>query len=137
MKFLHIFFLIALPVLTTLSCGSDNDDDDDGSDGRQSQNEKDLFSRWTRADGFFLDLRNGTFGVPFNFSFFYRDGAVCNCGLVLSGTQTSGEAQISSCTYAGGGAGDPGCFQLNDSATYTKDESELRVCDSGGCGVYR
>lgn len=120
--------------MTTISCGSDNDDDDDGV---QQAQEKDLFSRWIRPDGFFLDLRNGRFNIPFPMTFFFQSGASCQCNFIITGTQNSGEAQTSSCTYIGGGSGDPGCFQLNESATYTKDESELRVCDPGGCESYR
>jgi hypothetical protein len=121
-------------VLLVLSaCGSGS-----SSDSAASTATKDLFSSWAE-DGttFVLDMHNGSFGT-FPFTYLITGGAICDCTLAIGGTQTSGNAVMSGCTYRNGtgGGSDPGCASLNASYTYMKPESVLSVCTGGTCYTY-
>ena len=100
---------------------------------------KGLFSSWAE-DGttFVLDLLGGNFG-SFAFTYLMTSQAICDCSVTIGGTQASGNAVMSGCTYrAGTGSGsDPGCAALNASYTYTKPASVLTVCTGGTCNTYR
>lgn len=130
--------LMFLSITLISSCGSNDDDDSATVIERQEDNEKNLFSRWSSESGFILDLTNGTFNTPTNITFFFQDGSTCNCGMTITGTQSSGEIDLSTCFYTGGGNGDPGCAQLDDGGpgTYTKSPTDLRIC-SPECATLR
>jgi PBP1b-binding outer membrane lipoprotein LpoB len=130
MKSYQILILIMLFIAGLASCGND-DDDNNVNSGVQRQAEKDLFSRWTRTDGLILDLSQGRLNTAFNSKTILQNGANCNCSLRITGTQSSGEIDFSSCFF--------GCRQLNYRgvpATFTKDENSLRICDPQ-CADYR
>jgi hypothetical protein len=99
--------------------------------------EKNLFSSWAQDNStFVLDISNGSFGT-FTFTYLMTGNAICDCTLLVGGTQASGNAVMSGCTYrAGTGTGNPGCSALNASYTFTKPASQLSVCTGGTCTTY-
>ena len=119
-----------------VSCGKD------GSDGSDAQNQEDksIFSIWTRDDGLRLDFEGARFNIPFVTTAIFPDGAKCSCRGVISGAESLGAIKASSCSYIGGGAGDPGCvFYENNGVpyTYTKENSTLLFCSApNDCGTY-
>lgn len=109
-----------------------------GTDSAASSANKNLFSSWAEdGTSFVLDMSHGYFGT-FSFTYLITGGAICDCILSLGGTQSSGNAAMSGCTYRNGtgGGSDPGCISLNASYTYTKPASALSVCTGGTCYTY-
>ncbi len=137
MKKLSLILTLLFLSLIFVSCGKDGDNGDDA----QNQEEKSIFSKWTRDDGFFLDFTGERFNAPFGMTVFISDGSTCNCRLVISGTESLGAVKVSSCSYTGGGSGDPGCAVLLENNTvpytYTKENSTLLFCSApNDCGTY-
>lgn len=106
--------------------------------GGGGPSEKDLFSNWRHTESdFVLDLSNGDFNEPIDFSIFFSSGSQCDCTFRVTGSQSSGVYVINSCTYLeGSGAGDPNCNSLNESGTYTKENNILTVEGPSGTVVY-
>lgn len=132
MKMKTVNIIMILIYFSLLGCGSS---DGDGAS-------KSIFAQWTRDDDTFsLDLTGSSFDVPFIINFTYASGELCSCTAIVSGSEAAGAATVSSCSYAGGGSGDPGCsIWENGTApyTYTKSGAALRLCDSiSSCGNYR
>lgn len=99
---------------------------------------KDLFSVWTADDNSeIIDLRGMDFGVGMNMGLEAGTGERCYCSLAIGGTQASGTALLGSCTYTGGGSGDPGCAALNQAYTFTNSAAIFRLCNaSNHCTTY-
>ena len=97
----------------------------------QEEEEKSIFGIWTSIDrSFTLDSSGGSFDTTINVIFRETSGEVCICRDIFSGTESSGTINELSCTYAGGGSGDPGCADDLGIYTYTKAGGTLEVCDS-------
>lgn len=124
-------FVLILLMLS--GCGGSS-----SSDSAATSSAKNLFSSWAE-DGttFVLDISRSDFGTS-NFTYLITGNAICDCVLSIGGTQASGNAVMSSCTYRAGtgGGSDPGCASLNASYTYTKPDSVLKVCNGGTCYTY-
>ena len=121
-------------VLSALGCGESGG----GGDGSS----KSLFSEWTRSDNqFYVDLTDASFSTTFIMGFVLSSGEICACNAVISGSESSGSATVSSCSYVSGGSGDPGCASIWENGgspyTYTKSGSTLELCDNpSSCGTY-
>lgn len=122
MKYLALFFLIAFA-----GCGGSSSSD---------PSSKPLFSTWTEdGNGFILAMGGGGFGSN-NFEYILTGGAICNCIINVTGSDSSGNAVMSSCSYGSGGSGDPGCASLDASYTYSKTSTVLSICTGGTCNTY-
>lgn len=102
---------------------------------------KSLFSYWEDSQGEAspMDLRGASFDGYREISFFYADGAQCDCRLRLSGNEERGTYTVNTCYYfyASSANGDPGCDSLNHVGTYSKSNDQLTVCDSEqDCTIY-
>jgi hypothetical protein len=119
-----LFYIVLAAILAT-GCG--------GEDG-ESDSEKGLFSYWEDIEGEAtpLDLSDGSFSGYRDISFFYADGAQCDCHFRVFGSEDRGNYSINTCryAYASSADGDPGCDALNHTGTYSKTRTELTVCDS-------
>lgn len=122
----NIFLLLFVGLLLS-ACG--------GGGGGSS---KSLFSIW-ESDDDILDLRNATLNAAGTYQFTVIPTLEnCLCDSLLAGTETSGTAILSNCTYTSGGSGDPGCAGLNGTYSYEVSGSSLEVCDSvPTCTTYR
>lgn len=127
-------FVFAMLLLTSMGCGSDG--------GGSSSNGKDLFNVWTRDDqALSFDIRGASFNITFDMSFALSTGETCICDTVISGNQSSGSVSVTSCSYDGGGSGDPDCAGLWENGgsayTYSKSGNVLTLCnDPSDCGAY-
>ena len=123
METMKLFLSVFIAVLT--GCG--------GAESSEG-NSKPLFSYWEDESGAAspLDLRGASFDGYREISFFYEDGAQCDCRLRLTGSESSGTYVVNTCYYfyASSANGDPGCDALNHVGTYSKSESRLTICDN-------
>ena len=135
-KFSKIFSMLFLSFIF-LSCGSEGSG---GRDAPQQEEEKSIFSIWTRDDGFSLNFEGARFNTSFVTTAIFADGAKCSCRGVISGAESLGAIKASSCSYIGGGSGDPGCVFYDNNGvpyTYTKENSTLLFCSApNDCGTY-
>lgn len=121
--------LAILPLLLLVGCGGGGDS---GGGSTEPEN-RNLFSVWTNTqdDEDVIDLEEASFGEEMDFQVIYPDGAICNCTLELSGSQTSGNFILNSCEFDRFSTqyDDPGCNDLNGTGTYEVDGDTLTVCD--------
>lgn len=103
-----------------------------------SPSSKNLFSLWTHQEtGAPMDLSDGAFSEPLDYSFFFTEGNICDCTLTIMGSQSSGSYYLNSCYYRmGSGSGDPGCNYMNGSGTYNKLNYELTLFQDGRIATY-
>lgn len=133
---------LVLLLIGIVACG-DNDDDEGIRMDQEESTGKNLFDRWVRSDNrFFLDLTGGSFDQSRNILLALETGEVCNCTILVRGTQRIGTIDIFACSYAGGGSGDPDCDALWENGRrpyeYTKGQTTLEICEAPGiCGTFR
>ncbi len=99
---------------------------------------KDLFSIW-ESENFAFDLRSSDFSSTSAVDILHYSGALCTCAGQISGDQREGFANLASCTYSGGGSGNPGCGSLDNGGraySYIKAGATLRLCSSETDCVY-
>ena len=138
---LFLIKMLFLSLLLIVSCGSD--DDDNGHVVREEEEERsddngtgiDLFRSWRSVDGLFIfDLSGASFNNTRGKIFRLNSGELCRCTLLVNGNQTSGKIRVSSCSYAGGGFGDPDCAEVWENNglpyTYTKSGRRLLICEA-------
>lgn len=150
MEKLTLVLMLFISLLLLSSCGPD-DDDANGvrEETEQEENEDDsgdrrnLFRNWKSVDGFFtFDLSGGTFNNPRGRVFSLNSGELCRCTVVVNGTQDQGQIRISSCSYSGGGFGDPDCVNIweNNGLPYsfTQSDRSLKICGTpSSCRFFR
>jgi len=100
---------------------------------------KNLFSSWTSTQtGFILDLSGFSFSEEVPYDVFFNDGSVCQCNLVVFGSQSSGNYSVNSCYYRfGSGPADPGCNLLNGGGSYNNSNNILTLTDATSTSTFR
>ena len=127
MKNFSLIMTLLFLSLTIVSCGSNGSDGKDAT--QQREVEKSILDLWVSTDeSSYVDFTDLEFNTPSAIDIFYGSGEICSCTLVISGSESSGKFNVTSCFYNGGGSGDPGCFSNNSSNPYTKKEGILRIC---------
>lgn len=108
-----------------------------GGGGDEAPQEKNLFSLWTeKTTKAPLNLLNSNFGVKTAFTT-EETGVSCTCTMVVTGTQQSGNASVSSCVKTGTDWALSLCTQLTGVYVYSKSIDTLTVITpSGRVGSY-
>jgi hypothetical protein len=129
--------LFAILFLCLASCSKGADANSIACATGPSATPKSLFSSWTAKDcSETLDLTAAYVGFSSAMVFKFTDGARCACTNTLCGTTASGSYLFTSCSYAGGGTGDPGCANLSGhGGNFTASNTELVICDTT-CTTY-
>lgn len=93
--------------------------------------EKLLKSRWTHPTYLIvMDLTSAKSGEPLTIALAFSGGATCTAKMTFTGVECAGSYAVTEATYAGGGAGDPGCADLNASGNYSKSDRGLTLANS-------
>lgn len=125
MKKISLILTFLFLSLTFVSCGGSSGG---GGGGQERQEEKSIFDKWVDDEFGTVDFTGYEFDTPSELNISYGSGEICSCVLTISGSESSGRIDVTSCFYIGGGSGDPECFSNNGSYPYTKEEEILRIC---------
>lgn len=105
-----------------------------GGGGGDAGSSRSLFSVWySSSEDIYIDLTGLDFGVSTT-TFYIDGGGYCDCTLNLIGTQSDGEAYITSC---GGNLSQSVCDSFEIPLVYTKSKNTLTICDYSGCANYK
>jgi len=129
MKSVFLKVLCIFSVMALTACG--------GGGGEDSA-PKDLFSLWhEEGTDSPIDLTEGGFNQTMRFSFFFTDGAQCNCDFTVIGGQSSGSYVMNSCRYKfGSGSEDPNCNAINSTGQYENKANVLTIISPNGTTKY-
>lgn len=125
--------LLIIVSIGLAACGSSGD----GSGAVAETCGKDITSSWeTRsfeAIQSSLDLSSHFIGTTRGTSIVFAGGETCTVDVKLTGSDCSGEALVTNALYAGGGSGDPGCDDLEETYSYSVGVLFLSLCVDGDC----
>jgi hypothetical protein len=123
--------LLVLGVLGLSACGSDGG----GGGGAVTGDTcgKDITSSWetqsTEAIQSSIDLSGFTIGFTRTTEIVFDSGERCEVDARITGSDCSGEIEVSNSAYVGGGSGDPGCASFDDDYTFEIGVTLMDLCD--------
>lgn len=123
--------ILFLSVLILSACGSDGGGGGDAAIGGTCG--KDITSLWetqsTEAIQSSIDLSGFTIGFTRTTEIVFDSGERCEIDARITGSDCSGEIEVSNSTYVGGGSGDPGCASFDDDYSFEIGVTMMELCD--------